>query len=42
MHPTSLISDGLGILIGIILAYYGAIMTRLEQRDGHWYFRPNN
>ncbi|KRF13550.1 CcdC protein domain-containing protein [Paenibacillus sp. Soil787] len=40
-HPISLISDIAGILIGLILAYFGAVMTRFEQRDGRWYFRPN-
>ncbi|MDQ0200328.1 CcdC protein domain-containing protein [Neobacillus ginsengisoli] len=40
-HPISLISDVVGIIIGIILAYYSAGMTRFEQRDGGLYYRPN-
>jgi hypothetical protein len=41
MHPISLISDVVGILIGIILAYYSGTMTQFEQREGHWYYRPS-
>ena len=40
-HPINLISDIIGILIGVALAYYGAAMTHFEKRDGGWYFRPN-
>lgn len=40
-HFISLISDVVGITIGIILAYYSSVMTHFEQRDGRWYFRPN-
>jgi hypothetical protein len=40
-HTISLISDAVGILLGFILAYYGAGKTRFEQRGGQWYFRPN-
>jgi hypothetical protein len=40
-HPISLISDAAGILIGAIIAYYGADMTRFEQRDGRYYYRPS-
>jgi hypothetical protein len=39
--PISLISDTVGILIGVILAYYGAVMTRFEERDGRCYYRPS-
>jgi hypothetical protein len=39
--PISLISDIVGILIGIGLAYYSGGMTRFEQREGNWYYRPN-
>lgn len=39
--PISLISDFVGILIGMGLAYYSGGMTRFEQRDGNWYYRPN-
>jgi hypothetical protein len=39
--PISLISDIVGILIGIGLAYYSGGTTRFEQRDGNWYYRPN-
>jgi hypothetical protein len=40
-HPISLVSDAAGILIGAIIAYYGADMTRFDKRDGHYYYRPN-
>jgi hypothetical protein len=40
-HPISLISDVVGILIGIVLAYYSAGMTRFEKREGGLYYRPN-
>lgn len=40
-HPISLLSDAVGILVGTLLAYYGAGMTRFEQRDNRWYYRPN-
>ncbi|MGG3467553.1 hypothetical protein ABES02_08745 [Neobacillus pocheonensis] len=40
-HPINLISDILGIVIGIILAYYGAGMTKFEKRNESWYFLPN-
>jgi hypothetical protein len=41
LHPISLISDVVGVLLGIILANYGAAMTSFEQRDGGHYYRPN-
>ena len=41
MHPISLISDLVGCVIGAVLAYYGAGLTRYEQRDNTWYFQPN-
>jgi hypothetical protein len=41
-HTISLISDAAGILIGGVLAYYGAITTRFEQRGGELYYRPNS
>lgn len=40
-HTSSLISNIVGILIGIILAYYGISVTVFEERKGSWYFRPN-
>jgi len=40
-HPVSLLSDAAGIVIGGILAYYGAAMTRFEQREGRWHYRPS-
>ncbi|WP_160725188.1 hypothetical protein [Bacillus sp. USDA818B3_A] len=40
-HPISLISDGIGILLGILLAYYGAALTTFEKREMFWYYRPN-
>ncbi|MGV3466100.1 MAG: hypothetical protein ACO1OT_12505 [Heyndrickxia sp.] len=40
-HPVSLISDLVGIILGIILAYYGATITTFEQRDSRLYYRPN-
>jgi hypothetical protein len=41
LHPISLLSDAVGILIGVVLAYYGAGMTQFEKRDGKLYYRPN-
>lgn len=41
IHPIGLISDAAGILLGFVLAYYGSALTRFEQRDGRWRFRPN-
>jgi disulfide bond formation protein DsbB len=41
LHPVSLISDIVGVLLGIILAVYSAGMTRFEQREKRWYYRPN-
>ncbi|WP_028548447.1 hypothetical protein [Paenibacillus sp. UNC451MF] len=38
---SSVISDIIGILAGIILAYFGALLTQLEKRNGHWFYRPN-
>src|SRR3954467_10983672 len=40
-HPISLISDIAGILIGILLAYYGASLTTFERREKYFYYRPN-
>jgi drug/metabolite transporter (DMT)-like permease len=40
-HPISLASDAAGIAIGVVLAYFGAAMTRFEQRDGRWHYRPS-
>ncbi|TWE05202.1 hypothetical protein FB550_103380 [Neobacillus bataviensis] len=40
-HPISLISDVAGILVGILLGYYGAALTTFEKREKHWYYRPN-
>jgi len=41
LHPISLISDLVGVLLGAVLAFYGAGMTRFEQREKRWYYRPN-
>lgn len=40
-HLVSLISDIIGIGLGAALAYYGAGLTRYEQRKGNWFFMPN-
>jgi hypothetical protein len=40
-HPISFISDILGVLIGVALAYYSARITNFEQREGRLYYRPN-
>ncbi|NEZ00874.1 DUF1453 family protein [Heyndrickxia shackletonii] len=40
-HPVSLISDIVGIILGIILAYYGSSITSFEQREDRLYYRPN-
>lgn len=41
IHPVSLISDAVGILLGSILAYYSVGLTAFEQREGRLYYRPN-
>jgi len=40
-HPVSLISDIVGIILGIILAYYGSFITSFERREDRLYYRPN-
>ena len=40
-QPVSLLSDAAGIVIGGILAYFGAAMTQFEQREGRWHYRPS-
>ncbi|WP_052353799.1 hypothetical protein [Neobacillus jeddahensis] len=40
-HPISLVSDIVGIILGSILAYYGAGLTTFEQRNGKIHYRPN-
>jgi len=41
VHPVSLVSDIIGIMIGTGLAYYGGTLTQFEQREGRWYYQPN-
>ncbi|MED1472429.1 hypothetical protein [Bacillus salipaludis] len=41
VHPISLISDSLGILLGSILAFYSVGLTTFEQREGRLFYRPN-
>ncbi|MFC7394173.1 CcdC protein domain-containing protein [Scopulibacillus cellulosilyticus] len=41
IHPIALISDIVGIAIGLILAYYGITTTTFEKRGEHWYYRNN-
>jgi hypothetical protein len=41
LHPISLVSDVVGIGIGIMLAYYSSLKTSFEQRNGSWYYRPD-
>ncbi|WP_376846936.1 CcdC protein domain-containing protein [Camelliibacillus cellulosilyticus] len=40
-HPISLISDIIGVLLGVILAYYSSTITQFENRDDRWYYQPN-
>ncbi|MEH7117307.1 hypothetical protein V7128_07775 [Neobacillus vireti] len=40
-HPVNLLSDIAGILVGVLLAYYGAVLTTFEKREKHFYYRPN-
>lgn len=40
-HVESLISNTLGIVLGILLAYFGALYTRYEQQEGIWKYRSN-
>ncbi|PLS03683.1 DUF1453 family protein [Neobacillus cucumis] len=40
-HPISLISDIGGIIVGILLAYYGAALTTFEKREKNFFYRPN-
>ncbi|WP_027724050.1 CcdC protein domain-containing protein [Tuberibacillus calidus] len=41
IHPISLVSNIVGIMIGAILAYYAVSSTTFEQREGKLYYRPN-
>ncbi|MBI0579125.1 hypothetical protein IEC97_17280 [Neobacillus cucumis] len=41
IHPISLISDMVGILLGSILAFYSIGLTTFEQREGRLFYRPN-
>ncbi|MBB6733204.1 DUF1453 domain-containing protein [Cohnella zeiphila] len=41
LHPVSLVSDIIGIVLGIVLAYVGASLTRFEQRGGKLQYLPN-
>ncbi|TBL75770.1 hypothetical protein [Paenibacillus thalictri] len=41
LHPINLISEVLAIALGSVLAYYGAALTKLEQRDGKWQYLTN-
>lgn len=40
-HTTSLISDLIGAVLGAILAYYAAGLTRFELHSGQWSYRTN-
>jgi hypothetical protein len=40
-HPISFVSDVIGILIGIFLAYFCGVMTQFKQRDGCLFYRTN-
>lgn len=40
-HPISLVSDIVGIILGMVLAYYGSTITSFEQRENRLYYRPN-
>jgi drug/metabolite transporter (DMT)-like permease len=40
-RTSSLISDAAGIVIGLILAYYGSATTRFNQREKRLYYLPN-
>jgi hypothetical protein len=41
LHPVSLVSDIVGILLGVALAYVGANLTRYEHRGGRLNYLPN-
>lgn len=41
MHPVSLVSDLVGIALGIALAWYGAAVTALEHRNGKVLYRSS-
>ncbi|MCS7461934.1 hypothetical protein N0M98_17490 [Paenibacillus doosanensis] len=41
LHLVSIVSDGIGLMIGVVLAYYGAEMTRFERRGADLFYRTN-
>ncbi|NRD78165.1 DUF1453 family protein [Bacillus sp. BRMEA1] len=41
LHPVSLISDVVGLVLGGILAFYSVNLTVFEQREGRLFYRPN-
>jgi len=41
LNPVSIVSDVVGILLGILLGYVGASLTRFEHRGGQWQYLPN-
>lgn len=40
-HPIAYISDGVGLILGLVLAYFAIKTTQFEQRDRGWVYRPN-
>ncbi|GGE29951.1 hypothetical protein GCM10011391_05630 [Pullulanibacillus camelliae] len=42
IHPISLISDLIGMVLGVLLAFYSASVTQFEEKQGQWYYRPNS
>ncbi len=41
LQPTHFIFAGMGILLGIILAYFAIRTTKFERREERWFYRPN-
>lgn len=40
-HPTSLVSNLVGLALGAALAYAGVALTSFERREGKWFYRAN-
>ncbi|MDQ0189577.1 hypothetical protein JI721_01870 [Alicyclobacillus cycloheptanicus] len=40
-QPMVYVGDGIGIVLGLVLAYIAMRYTQFEQRGGQWYYRSN-
>jgi uncharacterized protein YacL len=39
LHPINLVADGVGLVAGLVLAYYAIKHIRFEKREDAWYYR---